>query len=152
MHNHFWQGRDSPARPTPKPRRLHEGTCLGRPTLTASLPSPAPPHHCSAAINHREALEFRAGFCKRKPRVQEPRCRLTFFFASALGCRAQSRSLLCTPSEHRGSPSPKHGCFSTPSAPFPQHWITQLEIMLLPVPSKPTGASAKVNTSSSQFH
>lgn len=37
-------------------------------------------------------------------------------------------------------------------APFPQPWITQLEIMLLPVTSKPTGASAKVNTSSSQFH
>lgn len=63
-----------------------------------------------------------------------------------------SAPLLRIPSERRSSPSSKHCCVSTPSAPFPQHWITQIEIMLLPVTSKPTGASAKVNTSSSQFH
>lgn len=63
-----------------------------------------------------------------------------------------SAPLLRIPSEHRSSPSSKHCCVSTLFAPFPQHWITQLEIMLLPVTSKPTGAFAKVNTSSSQFH
>lgn len=50
----------------------------GRPTLAASFRSPAPLRYCSTAINHREALEFRAGFYKRKPGVQEPRCRLAF--------------------------------------------------------------------------
>lgn len=47
---------------------------------------------------------------------------------------------------------PKAWLLLHPLRSLPQHWITQLEIMLLPVPSKPSGASAKVNTSSSQFH
>lgn len=63
-----------------------------------------------------------------------------------------SAPLLRIALKRRGSPCSKRCCVSTPSAPFPQHWITQLEIMLLPVTSKPSGASAKVNTGSSQFH
>lgn len=127
----------------------------GQPTLTASFRSPAPLHYCSAAINHGEALEFRAGFYKREPGVREQRLScfsLLIPSAAAVLSACLSAPLPRIPSERRGSPSSKHCCVSTPSAPFPQHWITQLEIMLLPVTSKPTGASAKVNTSSSQFH
>lgn len=81
-----------------------------------------------------------------------PRFSLLIPSAAAVLSACLSAPLPRIPSERRGSPSSKHCCVSTPSAPFPQHWITQLEIMLLPVTSKPTGASAKVNTSSSQFH
>lgn len=111
--------------------------------------SPAPPRYCSTAINHREALEFRAVFSRREPGVPEPRCCLAVPADSPGDRRAEPS----TPTHPAGAPrlSPFRAC-PTPSAPFPQPCITQLEIMLLPVTSKPTGASAKVNTSSSQFH
>lgn len=69
-------------RPQRDPRhrlRGHRRTrTRGQPMLPASSRSPVPPCYCSTAINPREVLEFRAGFYRREPGVQEPRSRLAF--------------------------------------------------------------------------
>lgn len=82
--------------------------------------------------------------------MPEPSCCL----AVPANSPGERRAEPCTPTHPAGAAAPpvQSTAVSAPSAPFPQPWITQLEIMLLPVTSKPTGASAKVNTSSSQFH
>lgn len=111
-----------------------------RPTLTArSTPGP------SALLFHSNKSRGGAGIpgCflqEGEPGVPELRCCLAVPANSPGEGRAEPGTPRIPPGSKRSS------------APFPQPGITQLEIMLLPVTSKPTGAPAKVNTSSSQFH